>query len=170
MQELLNDGEQMTQEQAQIIQMEQQSPTSQSADSISGFSNFYTPDEFYLTFKSVFQFASDRTGIESLPIKESEERGARITSDRIYEMAERYQFLNFLIDKTTSRLAETILMIQFLAFKSADVYNEKTNRKLGGDLWAKIKKLIKRRKTAPTDSESEYLAHQEAERQQKPAN
>lgn len=134
------------------------------------FSNFYTPDEFYLTFKSVFQFAGDRTGIQSLPIKESEERGARITSDRIYEMAEKYAFLNFLIDKTTSRLAETILMIQFLAFKSADVYKEKANRNLGSDLWQKIKKYIKHRKTAQMDSESGYSAHQEVGRPPKAEN
>ena len=169
MQELLNDGQTMTTEQVQALQQPEQI-NQLSADLTSDFSRFYTPDEFFEQFKSVFQFASDRTGIQSLPIKESEERGARITANRIYEMAEKYAFLNFIIDKTTSRLAETILMIQFLAFKSADIYNEKTNRKLGGDLWAKIKKLIKHRKTTQTDSALESSAHQEVERQQKPAN
>lgn len=130
------------------------------------FGRYYTPDEFYEKFKSVFQYAGDRTGIEALPIKESEERGARITANRVYEMAEKYAFLNFLIDKTTSRLAETILMIQFLAFKSADVYKEKANRNLGGDLWQKLKRIIKRRK-AQTDTESEYLDRQGAEKQPK---
>lgn len=169
MQELLNDGQIMTTEQVQALQQPEQ--TNQlNVDSISDFSRFYTPEEFYEQFKSVFQFAGDRTGIQSLPIKEGEERGARITSDRIYEMAEKYAFLNFIIDKTTSRLAETILMIQFLAFKSADIYNEKTNRKLGGDLWQKIKKLIKRRKTAQMDSESESLAPQEVGRPPKAEN
>lgn len=169
MQELLNDGQQMTTEQAQALQQEQQAPTSQNADSILAFSKYYTQEEFYEHFKSVFQYAGDRTKIESLPIKESEERGARITANRIYEMAERYHFLNFLIDKTTSRLAETILMIQFLAFKSADIYNEKTNRKLGGDLWAKIKKLIKRRK-AQMGNELESSEPQEVGRPPKVEN
>lgn len=148
---------------------QEQTQSQQNEELISAFSKYYTEEEFYQQFKSIFQFAGDRTGIKSLPIKDSEERGARITANRIYEMAEKYAFLNFLIDKTTSRLAETILMIQFLAFKSADIYKEKTNRKLGGDLWAKIKKLIKRRK-AQTDNELESSAQVGAEKQLKPAN
>ena len=158
--ELLNDGQPMTQEQAQQIQQQDQL-NQQSEVLTSDFGRFYTEEEFYNQFKSIFQFAGDRTGLESLPIKESEERGARITANRIYEMAEKYAFLNFLIDKTTSRLAETILMIQFLAFKSADVYKEKANRSLGGDLWQKIKRIIKRRKGTLMDRESESLEPQE---------
>ena len=103
-------------------------------------------------------------------IKESEERGARVTANRIYEMAEKYAFLNFLIDKTTSRLAETIMMIQFLAFKCSDVYKEKTNRKLGGDLWQRLKKYLKKRKGTQTDNESESLAQVEVEKQPKQGN
>lgn len=149
---------------------QEQTQSQQSEVLTSDFGRFYTEEEFYLQFKSIFQFAGDRTGIKALPIKESEERGARITANRIYEMAEKYAFLNFLIDKTTSRLAETILMIQFLAFKSADVYKEKANRSLGGDLWQKIKRIIKRRKGTQTDTESAYSERQEVEKQPKQGN
>ena len=132
-------------------------------------SKFYTPDEFYKAFKSVFQFGGDRLGIESLPIKPSEEVGARITSDRIYEMAEKYAFLRFIIDKRSTRVGETILMIQFLAFKAGDVYREKTKSNLGSMIWKKTKGLFNRHRQT-TGIDMAYSAPVEPEKQQKQEN
>lgn len=166
-QTLLDDGQQMTPEQiqAQQIQVVQEQTETLTSD----FSRFYSEEEFYQQFKSIFQYATDRTGIQSIAIKDSEERGARITASRIYEQAQKYAFLQFLIDKTTSRLAETILMLQFLSFKASDVYAEKTKRKLGGDIWQKVKKYIKKRK-AQTDNVSESSEQVVPEKQQELAH
>ena len=133
------------------------------------FSNFYTQDEFYQAFKSVFQFGGDRLHIEALPIKQSEEPGARITSNRIYEMAQKYAFLRFIIDKRSTRIGETILMIQFLALKAGDVYREKTKANLGGALWQKAKGIFNRRRQA-TAKDTAYSVPPAAEKQQKPEN
>ena len=126
-------------------------------------SNFYTKEEFYEQFKSVFQFGGDTFSLESLPIKQNEEAGARATASRIYEMAEKYKFLRFMIDKRSTRLGETILMIQFLTSKAGAVYYEKRKQKLGGVLWQKAIKLFKRNKA----KDSAYLEQVAAEKQQK---
>lgn len=127
-------------------------------------SSYYTKAEFYEQFKSLFQFTGDTLQVQSLPIKPNEEVGAKVTSDRIYNMAEKYAFLRFLIDKRSTRLGETILMIQFLTSKASAVYKEKRNRKLGLDLWQKFKKLLKKGNRA---NDTVFLAQAEAEKQQK---
>lgn len=104
--------------------------------------DFYSKEEFYENFKSVFKFASDTTGIESLSIKEREEAGAIITSNRIYEMATKYAFMRPLIQKNTTKVVETILMIQFVGGKISDVYREKTSLNLRTVLWKKAKKAF----------------------------
>ena len=126
-------------------------------------SPYYTPDEFYEQFKSVFKFGGDTFHIESLPIQPNEEAGARVTSDRIYEMAEKYKFLRFMIDRRSTRIGETILMIQFLTSKAGAVYYEKRKQKLGGVLWQKAAKFFKRNK----GKDSASLAQVEAEKPQK---
>ena len=127
----------------------------------------YTPDEFYAQFKSVFQFAGDTLSVQSLPISEKEEFGARATSNRIYEMAQKYKFLNFLIDKRSTRLGETILIVQFLTSKAGAVYYEKRKKKLGGAVWEKAKKILGKQNKA---KDTAYLAQADAAKQQKQEN
>ena len=150
-----------------IIQPEQimQSDHMMNGTATAECSNFYTKAEFYEQFKSLFQFAGDTLQVQSLPIKPNEEVGAKVTSDRIYNMAEKYAFLRFLIDKRSTKLGETILMIQFLTSKASAVYKEKRNRKLGLDLWQKFKKLLKKGSSRANDTD--YLVQAAAEKQQK---
>ena len=153
--------------------IEEQNPTqNQQTESESGagkekLPEYYTKDEFFEVFKSVFDYAGTLTGTESLPIKQNELAGARITSDRLYETAEKYAFMRPLIRRNTSRVVETILMIQFIGGKASAVYKEKTSLNLGGVLWKKAKKAlgIKQKVAIATDS----LAQAGAEKQQKPA-
>lgn len=151
------------------VEQAQATATNQTATiSLSGLSdsNFYTKEEFYEQFKSVFQFGGDTLGLESLPIKPNEEMGARATASRIYEMAEKYKFLRFMIDKRSTRLGETILMIQFLTSKAGAVYYEKRKQKLGGVLWQKATKLFKRNKAKDSDY-SEQVAAEKQQKQEK---
>jgi hypothetical protein len=154
----------------QPLTMERPATTNQTTTTLldSGLSNpnFYTKDEFFEQFKSVFQFGGDTFNIQSLPIQPNEEPGARVTSNRIYEMAEKYKFLQFMIDKRSTRLGETILMIQFLTSKAGAVYYEKKKQKLGGVLWQKATKILKRNKGKDTA----YSAQAVAEKQPAPAN
>ena len=127
-------------------------------------SDIYTPDEFFENFKSVFKFVGDTTGTESFEIKEREMAGARITSNRLYSMAEKYAFMRPLISKNTTHAMETIIMIQFVVGKASDVYKEKTNVNLGGIVWKKAKKML----GIKTAKDTGFLGHPDAVKQQKP--
>lgn len=154
----------------QTEQAEQIAGQNQDADS-SCLSEFYTKDEFYEVFKSVFDYAGKITDSKSLPIDETnkiEASGARLTSDRLYDSAEKYAFMRPLIRRNTTRIMETLLILQFISGKACAVYKEKTNINLGGILWKKAKKVLGfKKQTAGADSES--LAQAVAVKQQNPA-
>ena len=129
-------------------------------------SEFYTKDEFFEVFKSVFDYAGNLTGTESLPIKQNELAGARITSDILYESCEKYAFMRSIIRKSSIRIVETILMIQFIWTKAFNVYQEKKN--VGGAIWKKVKRVFGGKQKTVDVLES--LEPQVAEKQQKPVN
>lgn len=131
--------------------------------------SIYTKEEFYQAFKSVFQYCGDQFDIKSMPIQPAEEQGARVTSNRIYEMAEKYAFMRFMINKNNSRILETILMIQFITGKASAIYREKTNISLGSILWKKTRKALHLTGKKPMESESAYSEPVDPEKQQKPA-
>ena len=152
----------------ELEQMEQMNPmTATPSESVA--CEFYTKDEFFEVFKSVFDYAGNLTGTESLPIKQNEMTGARLTSDRLYETAEKYAFMRPIIRRNTTRVMETILILQFISGKACAVYKEKTNLNLGGILWKKAKKVLGfKKQTAVAVSDS--LAQADAEKQQKAEN
>ena len=127
----------------------------------------YTREEFYQAFKSVFQYCGDQFDIKSMPIRPEEEQGARVTANRIYDMAEKYAFMRFMINKNSSRVLETILMIQFITGKASAVWKEKTNMSLGSILWKRTKKALHLTGKKQTESESEYSEPVDPEKQQK---
>lgn len=153
----------------QLEQITQEQTTATQSESVA--SEFYTKDEFFEVFKSVFDYAGNMTGTESLPIKENEMTGARITSDRLYDTAEKYAFMRPIIRRNTTRVMETILMIQFITGKASAVYKEKTNLNLGGILWKKAKKVMGLNKNKTIQGvESGYSGQADAGKQQNPAN
>ena len=99
--------------------------------------DFYTQDEFYAGFKGCFEFAGERTGLKSLPIKENQELGARKTSDKLYEMAVKYPVFHFLIDKKSGWLYDASLIALFVYSKTDEVLQEKKQVGLKG--WFKGK-------------------------------
>ena len=127
-------------------------------------SNVYSKEEFYDVFKSVFAWGGDVFKIQSLPISASEEMGARATSNKVYEWAEKYKFFHFCIEKNNGKLAESILMISFIISKINKIAEEKKVN-IWGRLWQKIKFLKPKMASA-----SDYSAPVGAERQPKPAN
>lgn len=154
----------------QVEQIAGQTATQSESDASE--SEYYTPDEFYEVFKSVFDYAGKITDTKSLPIDESnkiEASGARLTSDRLYESAEKYAFMRPLIRRNTTRVMETLLILQFISGKACAVYKEKTNINLGGILWKKAKKMLGLNKTQ-TDGASGFSGQADAEKQQKAEN
>ena len=127
-------------------------------------SNIYSKDEFYDVFKSVFAWGGDVFKIQSLPISASEEMGARATSNKVYEWAEKYKFFHFCIEKNNGKLAESILMISFIISKINKIAEEKKVN-IWGKLWQKIKFLKPK-----MGNVSGFSAQADVEKQPKPAN
>lgn len=127
-------------------------------------SDVYSYEEFYEVFKSVFAWGGDVFKIQSLPISASEEMGARATSNKVYEWAEKYKFFHFCIEKNNGKLAESILVISFIISKINKIAEEKKVN-IWGKLWQKIKFLKPKMASA-----SDYSAPVGAEKQPKPAN
>lgn len=129
-----------------------------------GVSDVYSQDEFYEVFKSVFAWGGDVFKIQSLPISASEEMGARATSNKVYEWAEKYKFFHFFIEKNNGKLADSILMITFIIGKVNNVAREKKVN-IWGKLWQKIKFLKPKMASA-----SGCSAQVDVVKQPKPAN
>lgn len=127
-------------------------------------SNVYSKDEFYEVFKSVFAWGGDVFKIQSLPISDSEEMGARATSNKVYEWAEKYKFFHFCIEKDNGKFAESILVITFIIGKINKISEEKKVN-IWGKIWQKIKFLKPK-----TGNVSGFSAQADAEKQPKPAN
>lgn len=127
-------------------------------------SDVYSQAEFYEVFKSVFAWGGDVFKIQSLPISESEEIGARATSNKVYEWAEKYKFFHFCIEKNNGKFAESILVISFIISKINKIAEEKKVN-VWGRLWQKIKFLKPK-----TGNGSGFSAQADVEKQPKPAN
>lgn len=152
----------------QVEQIAGQTATATQSESVA--SEYYTKDEFYEVFKSVFDYAGKITDTKSLPIDETnkiEASGARLTADRLYESAEKYAFMRPIIRRNTTRVMETLLILQFISGKACAVYKEKTNLNLGGILWKKAKKMIGFKAKNTMGTESVYSAQAVVEKQQK---
>lgn len=155
----------------QVEKIAGQTATATQSESVA--SDYYTKDEFYEVFKSVFDYAGKITDTKSLPIDESnkiEASGARVTSDRLYESAEKYAFMRPLIRRNTTRIMETLLILQFISGKACAVYKEKTNLNLGGILWKKAKKMIGIKGKTSMDGASGFSGLAGAEKQQNQEN
>lgn len=104
---------------------------------------FYTEEEFYNAFKSMFQFGADTLNCQSLAISAEEELGARTTANRIYAEAKRYKFLEFIIRRDNGKVAEAILIITFIINKINAVAKEKKINNVWGKLWSRTSKLFR---------------------------
>lgn len=123
--------------------------------------DFLSEEEFYAGFKQVFQFAGEWTNTESLPIKQNEEPGARKTSEKLYQMAKKYRFLNFLVSKQSTWLADAALIGVFVYGKANAVIEEKTKLSITNMIFGKLKWKQK---------ELGFLARLGLVKQQKPEN
>jgi hypothetical protein len=132
-------------------------------------SDFLTKDEFYNGFCSFFDFSSDVTKINALRINKDnvfEEKGAKATAGRLYEICTRYDWLNFIVQRDSQWLADMALIAGFVAIKTNAVTKEVTgyDLKKGVKLWLKQKTQSNRRRGWG------FLARRAAEKQPKQEN
>lgn len=130
-----------------------------------GLSDYYSEEEFYEVFKDVFQFGADTFDCQSLAIQGDEELGARATSNLIYKQAEKYKFLNWIIERGNGRFGEAVLVISFMIKKVNNVAKEKKISNVWGKIWQKLTKFSLRKKTVKESASSERPV---AEKQAKP--
>ena len=110
------------------------------------------PDEFYAGFKSAFSFTGEWCNIKSMPIQSHEEVGARRTSDKLYEMAQKYPFLRFMIKTESTWLADVSLIGLFVYGKTNAILEEKAGFGLNRIIFGRFYKWFPKRK------ESGFLA------------
>ncbi len=108
-------------------------------------SDIYTEEEFYDAFKSCFAFAGDVSHLKSFAIRDDglEGKGARCTSNRLYQLANRYKFLHFMIDRRSGWLADASLICLFVGMKANAVVEEATSLSLKDVLKGKMKSWLR---------------------------
>lgn len=132
--------------------------------------DIYTEEEFYEAFKSCFAFAGDVSHLKSFAIRDEgiEGRGARCTSNRLYQLAGRYKFLHFMIDRRSGWLADATLIGLFVSMKANAVVEEATNLSLKDVLKGKVKSWLKIKQTTVKRGGSGFLGRLGLGKQPKP--
>ena len=80
-------------------------------------SGIYTPEEFREKFKSFIEFM-ERPETASNCTLELITNGRNLTADKIYDLASRYSWLNWIIDSKTQFLADVVQISAFLAIET----------------------------------------------------
>ncbi|GHU01500.1 hypothetical protein FACS1894186_4330 [Alphaproteobacteria bacterium] len=87
-------------------------------------SNLYSRAEFFGVFCDYLAAGGEWTGIKSLPVQDAEMKGAEVTASKLYDMAQKYRFMRFLIEKDLSVWATWIIIAQFVGRKTDAVVEE----------------------------------------------
>lgn len=133
-------------------------------------SNFYSPEEFAKNFADFLDFLKDpATATDAFETLHAE--GQSLAADKVYNMATKYKWLNWLIDRRTRLLHDAALLSLFVAVESNAIIMNWTGISLfeKGKLWLKSK--IKQRQTAQATSGRRsvwgFLGRQAVEKPQK---
>ena len=140
--EILENGEQMTDEQIQDFTnpMDFVSEVEENTTNISGV---ISKDEFTQHFFEFFNMVGDFWNIEDFKIDEHksfEVAGATVTAEKLYNMADKYPLMHFLIEPSGGWFGDFWLIGWFIYAKSNAV-----SRKIDGlTLSGRLKKLLKK--------------------------
>lgn len=102
--------------------------------------NSYTADEFRAKFQAMLEFLENPAAANDCAA-ELLNNGRNLTADKIYNLASRYQWLNWIIDRRAQVLADSLQIAAFLAVESNLVVMNWTGLNLfeKGKLWLKNK-------------------------------
>lgn len=133
-------------------------------------SNFYSPEEFAKNFADFLDFLKNpATATDAFETLRAE--GQSLAADKVYNMATKYKWLNWLIDRRTRLLHDAALLSLFVAVESNAIIVNWTGISIfeKGKLWLKNK--IKQRQTAQATSGRRsvwgFLGRQAVEKPQK---
>lgn len=103
-----------------------------------------TRNEFEQRFFELFDMAGDLTAIQELKInreKSFEVAGAKATANRLYDCAEKYKIMHFLIENGGGWFADAVLIGGFCYAKANVVVYHYSGRGIGSRIIARFKKL-----------------------------
>lgn len=100
----------------------------------------YTPEEFREKFKSFLEFIEKPETATNCTL-ELFSNGRNLTADKIYDVASRYSWLNWIIDSKTQFMADMVQIGAFLAIETNLIVMNYTNINLfeKGRIWLKNK-------------------------------
>ena len=134
---------------------------------------YYTQDEFKDVFKSFFEFLENPQTAGDV-FGTIEEKGRNLAAGRVYEMAQKYRWLNWLIDKQTAVLHDCALISIWAAVETNTIVLNWTGISLFQkvQIWLKSKIKTKAEQAAKEGKRSVwgFLGRRAAEKQQKPEN
>jgi len=79
--------------------------------------NNYSPDEFRAKFQSVLDFLENPAAANDCAA-ELLANGRNLTADKLYNLASRHRWLNWIIDKRSQLLADSLQIAAFVAIES----------------------------------------------------
>lgn len=132
--------------------------------------DYYTAEEFDGAFNEFLTFLKDpNTAVDCFG--SINDKGRKLASKRLYEMANKYRFLRFLIDKKTHFLHDSALICFWAAIETNTIVANWTGINLAGKikLWLKAKIKAQQEKSASQGKRNvwAFLGRQGAEKQQK---
>jgi hypothetical protein len=134
---------------------------------------YYSKDEFEQVFKSFFDFLKDPAAAGDC-FGTIEEKGRNLAAGRVYEMAQKYRWLNWLIDKQTAVLHDMALISIWAAVETNTIVLNWTGISLFQkvQVWLKSKIRLKAEQAAKEGRRSVwgFLGRRAPEKQQKQEN
>lgn len=100
--------------------------------------NNYTADEFRAKFQSILEFMENPDAANDCAA-ELLANGRNLTADKIYNLASRYRWLNWIIDRRGQVLADSLQIVAFLVVESNLIVMNWT----GLNLFEKVKLWLK---------------------------
>ena len=135
--------------------------------------NRYSKDEFQEVFNSFFDFLKDPAAAADC-FGTIQDKGRKLAAGRVYDLASRYKWLNWLIDKNTALLHDAALISIWAATEANVIILNWTGISIfeKGQIWLKQKIRAKAEQEASKGKRSVwgFLARRDPEKQQKPAN
>lgn len=140
---ILDDGEDLTQKAAAEFVETIEAQAEQAKEAAAPVASVITPDEFEKHFFEIFDICGDLWGMPEFKVqrdKPFEVAGAKVSAAKLYNMAQKYKMLHFLIEPCGGWFGDTIAIACFAGAKANILCKKYT----GNGLTGYLKKFVKK--------------------------
>ena len=166
----LSDGQTESIPQPETIQFSDVQPNGLPPMMMTNNERYYTQEEFQDVFKNFFEFLENPQTAGDV-FGTIEQKGRNLAAGRVYDMAKKYRWLNWLIDKQTAVLHDVALISIWAAVETNTIVLNWTGISLFQkvQIWLKSKIKTKAEQAAKEGKRSVwgFLGRRAAEKQQK---